>query len=44
MKNINQARHIALSPNTKKQINKFKQEMSEEFSFHWKDKKGIKQH
>jgi len=38
MKNINRARHVAISPNTKQQISKFKQEISEDFSWRYKAK------
>jgi hypothetical protein len=40
MKNINVARHRAISPQTKQQLTKFKQEMSEDFT--WRNKKEEK--
>jgi hypothetical protein len=40
MKNINVARHRAISPQTKQQLIKFKQEMSEDFT--WRNKKEDK--
>ena len=42
MRNINQARHVAINPNTKLQLNKFKQEISEDFSCRYKDKEKIR--